>query len=233
YAYNNPLKYTDPDGYCPAPPPGLGSGRVICVAGFIPTATSQALGVQFTGDDRDFNPYGTTDESSRFWVWIDTQTGEILDYGYHKTCIVGEADCAGPREADCGAFNNCLESSRADDGTIELEYRAICDGSGPATDGQCAMTANGSVSFMPAEEGGFDVYAVVDDFPNLEGYYYVDGELAQELFQLQNFSEEEIASGVASPLTAAEMLAIAPSSFYWIWADPLYTYEAAKSGGAR
>lgn len=214
YVYNSPLTLVDNDGHCPMPPANLGSGQIICVAGFIPTAFSQAIpqipyvtsGVQFTGDDRDFSAMGDPEtESSRFFVWIDATTGENLGYHYHETCLVG-GECNGPRPVDCGVMRNCLKISLLEDGTIELIYRAICDSAG-AYDFLCTMTVNGSVVFAPAPEGGFDVEITADEFPNLEAYYWDNGELVQTLFQIQNFSVDERNNGVANPSTALEMLA--------------------------
>ena len=126
-------------------------------------------------------------DASRFWVWIDADTGEALKWGIHETCVVG-GECEGPRPQDCTAFNNCIESNPNDDGSITLQYSVICDSYG-AYDALCSMKPNGEITFTPNDSGGFDIEMDVNDFPNLEAYYWEDGELNQTLFQIENFSD--------------------------------------------
>jgi len=216
YVLNNPIIYTDPSGHCPKPPAELGS--VICVAGFIPTPISDVpifvpavLGLfglgsgkfQFVGDNRDFS-YDSPKDGSRFWVWINADTGEVIESQFHETCRVGSSKCSGPRPNDCGVFNNCLRTTKNDDGSITLEYGAICDD--PASlQAACALQADGTLTFARNSEGSFDVDIDADAFPNLEGYYWSNGKLERTLFRLQNFAADEKQSGIGAPGTALKM----------------------------
>ncbi len=69
YVLNNPLRYGDPTGHCPAPPPNFGSA--ICFALFIKPSTVSAGPVIVHGDGRDFSKDSSPAES-RAWVWIST-----------------------------------------------------------------------------------------------------------------------------------------------------------------
>jgi hypothetical protein len=179
------------------------------VAGFIPTAQSDAFATRFTGDDRDFNPYGEPGvESSRFWAWIDAETGKTLRVEFHPTCVVGDG-CSGPKPADCGPLNNCFKSRMNKDGSITVEYKAICSATG-ANAAACLLTAAGTVTLIPNGEGSFDTTERVDKFPNLELYYWDRSDPAQPrvytLRRIQNFSESERRAGWASALTGSRML---------------------------
>jgi hypothetical protein len=210
FVYNNPLKYTDPSGHCPKPPKEY--GNVICVAGFIPVARSAVPDVQafimgmlglgseirffFEGDDRSFSydsskdAYGTG--GSRFWIWINADTGEILNPGgkasVHETCRVNGA-CTEPRDD-----YNRITPVMNDDGTISLDIRIVCsDNSIYCVNG--TNDVNASLTFVRNDKGGYDAQVSADSFPNLEAYYWSSGQLRQTVLQVQNFSSTEIRSG--------------------------------------
>ena len=189
YAYvrNSPLVHSDPTGNCPQP--SADSGRIICVAAFIPTAYSQGLGLKFTGDDRDFTPYGEEDESSRFWMWIDVDSGSIVNNDHH--------DNKGPYvHATCDTQSNCwdpldswnsIEVNRTDTGKIRVEYGVLC------SHWTCYISPgpDGNILFETDANGGYTSYGYAEQFPNLEAYYYEDGELVNVILQMQNFSPQE------------------------------------------
>ncbi|MGH2544065.1 MAG: RHS repeat-associated core domain-containing protein, partial [Ardenticatenaceae bacterium] len=221
YTLNNPLTYIDSDGQCPIPAPGLGSGQIICIAGFIPTAETDAVITTFTGDDRAFTAYGIPGaESSRFWAWIDAETGETLFVEFHPTCVAG-GECTPARPVDCGRGNNCFRSWMNEDGSITVEYQAICSAPGGLA-AACQLTASGSVTFIPHAEGGFDTTGAVDRFPNLEAYYWdwTEGLPAQvdTLFQFQNYSAAERELGMGTWQTGLRMLF---PQYSWLRRRPL------------
>ncbi|MBX3015507.1 MAG: RHS repeat-associated core domain-containing protein [Caldilineaceae bacterium] len=78
YGYGNPMRYNDPTGHCPKPPDKY--ANVICVAGFIPTKESEGAPgswIVYQGDGRDFSS-DSTGQSSRFYFWINADTGEFI-----------------------------------------------------------------------------------------------------------------------------------------------------------
>jgi RHS repeat-associated protein len=203
YTFNNPLKYVDPSGHCPKPP---GGGNIICVAGFIPTNTTVGIPgvVYFQGDNRDFSN-NSKPGASRFWLWIDANTGNILDKKVHPTQRVTgpNGDPVGepfpPRDTpDSNPLtelfygSNQFTVTRAEDGTITLKYAVVC------SDPICnrLLAPNGSITFKPNEFGTFDTFSYADAFPNLEAYHWQDGNLNNSyLFRIQNFSAAERQAG--------------------------------------
>lgn len=202
YSYNNPIMYTDDGGNCPKPSKeafAKSSGEgIICFAAFIPTEFSKVKeDIKFTGDNRSFS---SNSESSRGWVWIDAGTGKNLDSEIQETCMVGEDECHGPR--DVQDDNNTLFENwliiEEEDGNITVDFGIICDSHG-GYNLICALTFNGTLTFTPNEAGSFDVEVDVNDFPNYESYYWEDETEVHNLFQIQNFSQEELNSGVVHP----------------------------------
>ncbi|MCL4870844.1 MAG: RHS repeat-associated core domain-containing protein [Anaerolineae bacterium] len=202
YVLGNPLVLVDPTGHCPAPTPEngyTGSGHVICLAGFIPTAYSQGpFNLIFVGDNRDFSHNSTTTQS-RFWIWIDVETGEY-QYYIHPTVATndrwGLGDC---EEQICiyQAFGDSINDITVDillDGTIRVTYSILCSHPlcllGPGPDGW--------IDFIPDGNGGYTTAGSVERFPNLEAYLWRNGQLQTTLFQYQNFSPDELTSGIAS-----------------------------------
>jgi len=209
YVLNNPLKYSDPSGHCPKPPPGY--ANVICVAGFIPTKVSEAPFKNFSGDDRDFssnsNPEGKTG-SSRFWVWIDADTGSIIPYtdskGYtHKNGVVHDT-----YDADTGEVYsqdeswNTIQTTKNKDGSITLYYHVLCAHRSPL----CEMGPDGTITFHPNASGSYDTSVDIDAFPNVEAYHWQKGGLVNPfLFRIQAFSKEDRDRGSANGWTSLNM----------------------------
>ena len=244
YVLNNPLRFTDPTGHCPSPTSGNGyteDGSVICLAGFIPTTFSEApFGIIFLGDDRDFSSSSHTDQS-RFWIWIDVASGEIINSYIHPTIAVNDVVLA---RLDGGPWGQCtgtvctyatlpdsinqITSSLAEDGTIHITYSVLCSHpiclGGPGPDGW--------VDFIPDGEGGFRTRGSVERFPNLEAYHWKNGQLQSTLFQYQFFSSAERALGVASIDTAAWMYGGLGQLHYWNTPSP-YPHISLPQGGVN
>lgn len=183
--------------------------------GFIPTDTSEAPGgIYFKGDNRDFSS-SSSQKGSRFWVWIDTKTGKIVNSSVHPTQRASGAngqaqgDPYPPRNspndnsvAELFFGSNKITSSRADDGSITLNYSVVC--SDPICNS--LLAPNGSITFSPNKYGSYDTFATTDTFPNLEAYHWQSGALKNDyLFRIQNFSEAERQSGNASWISALGM----------------------------
>ncbi|MGH2543334.1 MAG: RHS repeat-associated core domain-containing protein, partial [Ardenticatenaceae bacterium] len=84
YAFNNPLRYTDPTGHCPALPQGYGAG--ICFALFIEPESVRAGPFNVHGDNRKFG-YGSDQDASRAYVWLSVadpaqQASQVNPSGY-------------------------------------------------------------------------------------------------------------------------------------------------------
>jgi len=202
YGLNNPLRYVDPTGHCPAPTSENGyegSGNVLCIAAFIPTSESSGpLGLIYTGDAREFSANsGLTD--SRFWVWIDADSGEIINRFVHPTTAVndlpilgkifnGECDgrnCTYPQPDWTVDFQSALVG---EDGVISFNYSVLCShptcylGPGP----------DGSILLIPDGENSYYAAGLTERFPNLEAYHWENGELVDTVFRINNFSQAEL-----------------------------------------
>lgn len=201
YVYNSPLNLVDPDGHCPAPTTENGyegNGNIICIAAFIPTKYSQGpLGLKFLGDDRWFSSNSGLDES-RFWAWIDVDTGEIVGSFIHPTVTEYESEIlADLFGGECEA-NQCTHGqpdftfkiavTLTPEGIIIFEYSVLCSHPtcylGPGLDG--------IIAFVPNGNGSYDAIGLTEPFPNLEAYYWEQGELQDTLFNINNFSQEEL-----------------------------------------
>jgi RHS repeat-associated protein len=230
YSFNNPLNYTDPNGHCPAPTAENGyegNGNVICVAGFIPTAESQSIGLIFEGDDRWFSAQSDPN-NSRFWVWIDVDTGEIVGSFIHPTTalndngfwafvgdLIGDRDCNGSvctYEQPAWTFN--ISAALFENGNIMFNYSILCSHptcyGGPGPDG--------TIVFTPDGHGSFNAWGVTEAFPNLEGYHWENGEVRKTLFQINNFSQSELDNDRLEFSSAVNMYGGAPfgsSPSYW------------------
>ena len=219
HGFNNPVNYIDQDGHCPQPSGEWADANIICVAGFIPTKTSTAWDIGtferfFVGDNRDFSSNSAL-EASRFWVWINADTWEIVQSYVHPTQRAAEAngDPIGepysPRNEPAeGWFRSWFQSSNSlevqlnDDGSIAFNYSVVC--SDPACNR--FLAPEGSIVFTPNGSGSYDVSGRVNRFPNLEAYHWQNGELqGDSLLQLQNFSPEEIQAGNANASTSFGM----------------------------
>jgi hypothetical protein len=215
YVYNSPTNYFDDGGHCPKPSTEAfeqSSGSIICIAAFIPTAESNfAPGLpHLEGDNRSFTSDSNRDGegSSRGWVWVDAETGDILDYAVHESCQVG-GDCVGPREVHTETtltfFENWIVSEKAGT-TITVNIGLICDGGW--WEPFCALTFNGEITidirYDKLSDGPVaNIKAKLNNFPNWEAYYWEDEETVTELFTVENFSDTELESGVGSATNAA------------------------------
>ena len=210
YAWGNPFNNADPSGHCPSPAASnqYASRNIICVAGFIPTARSTGVGVwflkavDFKGDSRAFS--SNSQDASRFAVWIDADTGEILQqFGQgtqHVNPFTGKEygplylEARGPHGGPMGYIKNwyqgftTITTSMDDDGSITLNYRVVC------SSWLCGFPfdVDGEMTFTPNEFGSFDVQGKVDAFPNLEGYHHNNGRAPRTLFQIQNYGDDEL-----------------------------------------
>lgn len=216
YGYNNPVNFSDPSGHCPSPTGEWAEANIICVAGFIPTATSTGIPglVYFQGDNRDFSSDSPQD-ASRFWLWIDVDTGEIVQSFAHPTQRVSgpNGDPIGnpssPRNESQNNWvtelllgSNSFSSTLNEDGSITLDYHVVC--SDPICNN--GLAPNGSITFWPNEYGSFNTTGTVNAFPNLEAYHWQDGELQNNyLFRVQSFSAEERQNGHAEWYTSGGM----------------------------
>lgn len=181
YGLNNPVKVTDPSGHCPKPSGEWADASIICVAGFIPTATTTGLGfwelpgIYFQGDNRDFSSNSPM-EASRFWLWINGNTGDIVESFAHPTQrvsgpngeLVGNSSPPRNEPRDNGLLetlygSNSFSASLGEDGSISLDYHLVC------SDGICnnLLAPNGSITFTPNEFGSYNTSGAVNVFPNL------------------------------------------------------------------
>lgn len=155
----------------------------------------------YEGDDRWFSESsGMTD--SRFWVWIDADSGEIVGSFVHDTTAFDDSIFAvlvgaGLLEASCDG-DTCtyaqqewtydFSATLLDNGVIHFEYSVLCSHptcyAGPGPDG--------GILFVPDGKGSYYVAGLTDQFPNLEGYYWENDELIETLFQINNFSQSEL-----------------------------------------
>jgi hypothetical protein len=150
----------------------------------------------FYGANRDFSADGdAATESSRFWMWIDADTGERLGGNVHDTCSAN----------GCWAPNtdyNKINILKSKDGTISVDFKIICSAAV-----LCAFGPEGMVKFTPNADGGYDTDFSGEGFPNYEAYHWKDGQLQSPyLLRIQNFSQEELRNGVAQMGTGLRMI---------------------------
>ena len=185
YARANPLKFMDPSGHCPRPFGQYAMPNIICVAGLIPTRASKALPVgdlYFERDDRGLSTNSALDGkgSSRFWVWIDADTGVTVKKFLHGTQVISwpEIKDIGPEYLALMEPSDDLwqrfyqghieiHSWLDESGAIHLNYRVIC--SHPVCNR--TLDADGVMTFVPNEYDSFDVHGSINNFPNPEGYH--------------------------------------------------------------
>ena len=224
YVENNPVNLVDPSGHCPTPPKS--SGNVICVAGFIPTKESEGGpwgSIVCQGDDRDFSP-DSTGQSSRFYAWIDADTGQFIGEPYvHPTVqieflwIIPWCLETQPRE-----WNNYFYVHKQADGVIYFTYSVVC--SSPAC--YVAPGPEGEILFAPNDYGSYDTLGSVEAFPNLEAYHWQNGRLVSPyLFQLQNFSPGEQDNDMAGFGTGLNMYDL------WPWGHRSLESHTVKHSG--
>ncbi|MFZ2488336.1 MAG: hypothetical protein WAZ19_09460 [Anaerolineae bacterium] len=217
YVLNNPLRYSDPSGHCPQPSGQYANANIICVAGFIATETSTGIPflVFFQGDGRDFSS-ASDKHGSRFWLWLNANTGEIIERYVHPTQRVsgpnGEpiGDPSPPRNQPHDnellerlLGSNQFATTRSDDGSITLSYHVVC--SDPICNN--GLAPDGVITFRPDGRGSFAASGKVNQFPNLEAYHWNDGTLQGDfIIRFQHFSAEELAREHAKWTTSFGMV---------------------------
>jgi hypothetical protein len=151
----------------------------------------------FEGDDRWFSAESDP-ANSRFWLWIDVDTGNIVKSFIQPTTALndnwfweslGNGDCQGnvcTYEQPDWTFN--VSAALFENGNIMVHYSILCShpicyaGSGP----------DGTITLMPDGHGSFNAWGITEAFPNLEGYHWENGELTKTIFQINNFSQSEL-----------------------------------------
>jgi RHS repeat-associated protein len=166
YTLNNPIKYKDPSGHCPAPPKD--SGNIICVAFFIPTQ----LALYLEGDDRGFSS-DSDPSQSRAWLHINVDDGSIVTQKINPTTTIW-----GTVTEPLGG-NSIDVSFNSDTGEIVLDYTLTHSAVGY----QVAPSIDGVIRFKRDESGQIVSSGYRDAFPNAEAYYYENGTVTQTVFQ--------------------------------------------------
>lgn len=210
YAYANPIVNTDPDGKCPKPSSATfesSSGSIICIAAFIPTEYSEVIlgRVYYTGDNRDFS---FDSDSSRIWMWIDANTGELIDYGVHKTCRVnGEFElvrCNDPRPVvndPTSIYRSWIIVDSNANNTISVNFGIICNDEGIYGYLFCSFMFTGEVD-ITRSQGMTTATGTFSRFPNYEGWLWQSNDKVMRLFAIQNFTPEELQTGISRFWTA-------------------------------
>ena len=210
YAYANPIVNTDPDGKCPKPSSATfesSSGSIICIAAFIPTEYSEVIPgqVYYTGDNRDFS---FDSDSSRIWMWIDANTGELIDFAVHKTCRVnGEFEavrCNDPHPVvndPTSIYRSWLTVDSNGNDTILVNFGIICNDEGIYGYLFCSFMFTGKVD-ITRSQGMTTATGTLSRFPNYEGWLWQSKDRVVKLFTIQNFSPEELQTGIGSFWTA-------------------------------
>lgn len=178
YARNNPLKFSDPDGHCPAPPKEM--GPTICVALFIKPDKISAGPFVIHGDGRDFSNESDPAQS-RGYAWISLNSDEAETHmnpsGYIFPAIVtgGETVYWEPSE------KNAWSVSRGEHGEVNVQYDLVV--SGPLEKSGTAPRINGVMQFQPDGKGGWNSSFTRDGFPWAEAYYHDGKGNTQTIFQ--------------------------------------------------
>jgi RHS repeat-associated protein len=181
YARNNPLKYTDPDGRCPTPPPGM--GPTICMALFIEPARIEIIpGVlEVHGDNRTFSS-NSNPAHSRGYIWLPIKDPDSCGFQMNPSgyIIPPSGDLAGIWYTEPSQRNNWTISSSST-GSITLSFDLVISGILDLTD--AAPHINGTITFTPSINGGFGYSFVRDGFPWAEAYYHDGNGGVQTIFQ--------------------------------------------------
>jgi hypothetical protein len=194
YTFNNPLRYVDPNGHCPAPPKD--SGNVICVDLFI--STEYIENRRGYGDNRSFDS-NSDPKRSRAYIYITVDdNGKVVKVSepqVNPSCVVG-AGCWGPTYE-----YEKIDVTQADDGTINVSWKLKNGFAGhwlriaeavKATRGNPAIPLilagqldddiDGNMQIKRDREGKYQINSLNrDPYPSLEVYYYEYGQWKQTI----------------------------------------------------
>ncbi|MBX3000483.1 MAG: RHS repeat-associated core domain-containing protein [Caldilineaceae bacterium] len=190
YVRNNPLKYTDPSGHCPAPPTEMGA--TICLALFIQPSSVPAGPFTVKGDDRDFSS-NSDPEKSRGYIWISLDSEKVESHmnpsGYYYTEYDYYPAAHGvikvPKSEGIEWYepsqNNHWNVQRSRDGTITVAYDVVI--SGPLEQFGTAPHINGTVTFYQDSKETWKARFVRDGFPWAEAYHHDGKGNVKTIFQ--------------------------------------------------
>lgn len=197
YVLNNPLRFRDPTGHCPAPP--LGSGDIICVDLFIAAETVGGVG---EGDDRTYDYDSEPDQSRAYaYLHLDDQGSLTLVEAFVNYSIVlgrefgpfnennvfevfqspatNEIIVNWSLENGFSGYLGSIADDLADDVTPWEDVGALCLDFAATT----LPDINGYLAIAQVD----DRYEVIemnrDPFPSLEIYHYSDGEFTQTILR--------------------------------------------------
>ena len=175
YGLNNPVKYTDPNGHCPAMPGGY-SG--ICFALFIKPDRISAGPFSLHGDGRDFE-YGSDPDASRAYLWINLDQNSFDPHANPSGYIWQTLDWTGAVIDERIEWFKPSDQNRwdvqfGDDGSVTVTYDLVLSGYLE----NAAAHINGTIVFKPDGKGGYTSSGNRDGFPWGEAYYRdVDGRI--------------------------------------------------------
>jgi RHS repeat-associated protein len=179
YGYGNPVKFSDPSGHCPAPPASI--GPAICMALFIQPERVTAGVFTLHGDGRSFDS-NSDPAQSRGYAWISLASDQV-EIHMNPSTYIFPASVAG-HEAyleTAASPQNQWSVSRGEQGEITVHYDLVV--SGPLEQSGVAPHINGSVTFRPDGQGGYDAAFERDGFPWAEAYYHDGKGKVQTIFQ--------------------------------------------------
>ncbi|MBA3533070.1 MAG: hypothetical protein H0T73_14190 [Ardenticatenales bacterium] len=196
YTYNNPIKYTDPSGHCPAP--SKDSGNVICVDWYIPTSYISLFGFG-EGDGRGYDT-DSDPQLSRAYLYIHLDdNGKVLSGTAYINPSCTAAGCYGPyieynkiglKQSENGDIHISWSLQNGAAGALKTEAKkhyqnstlpggADSSGAGAILDASSNLLAAISGSMTLAYDKKEDRYRVKsmdrDPYPALQIDYYEDG----------------------------------------------------------
>ncbi|MGH2536808.1 MAG: RHS repeat-associated core domain-containing protein [Candidatus Promineifilaceae bacterium] len=209
YVLQNPLSYTDPTGYCPAPADD--TGNVICIDLFI--ADSEILLGSGEGDGRTFSANSLPPQSRGFlYIYLDeadengnprtefwlndsvTDVGvfpanfEQSDFNVTLNSETGEITVVYQLRNGATAAAYELDEQIMEPYIECVEAGVYCGEAPAAVNGPIARAVipdiNGEIILTPNIVGSYDVGVNRDPYPWLEIYQYQDGQHIDTLAQL-------------------------------------------------
>jgi hypothetical protein len=188
--FNNPLKLVDPDGHCPAPPASM--GPAICMALFIaPSSVDVAGGAEtLHGDGRGFSS-NSDPSKSRGYIWISVSedkqqssmspTGYLFDGIEHIDKPSGNAFWKMPGHTEWvePSSQNVWTVTRGKHGEVTVTYDLVLAGFLQ----DIAPHINGTITFWPDGQGGYEAEGERDGFPWAEAYYHDGKGRVKTIFQ--------------------------------------------------